>query len=454
MGFQINTTPVSDQITLYQRTDHKTKYWQMRLLLKDDDGKNRYKFLSTGELDLEEAKKTAYKKLIQMEALTENGVSVFGKKVKHVWAEWMEDERYNVGVGVITRERLQSKESMSRRWFCSFFSDKAIHTITEEDMKEFWKWRINYADSDEAKQAVKSDGARWFAKNPKNSTLNEEGGVINQIFQFALSRRYIKYEELPYCRPPIKSTDSNRRFPFDDAEMKMIYAAINQKIKENAHYNKRHFAWTRLRYKVLVMRHTGIRAVEAKNLKWGDFKHRYSAKDDRTFTDMFVHGKGKFRDLSTIYQVGKWLEQFKKWLEENMENPHTKNEDYVFHVMNGNQSGKDNNMFTDMLKEQGIFEDKLGENRVLGCLRHTYATNRILDGDVRFELLEIQMGTSAKMLRKHYSHVIPQQKAAEITYSSEYELRKNKSDEKKRKAAREAGNVIELDGKIQTIAKK
>ena len=446
MGFQINTTRVSDQITLYQRTDHNTKHWQMRIMLKNDDQKNQYLVMSTKRQDLEEAKKAAYKKLIEKEVLQERGISVFGRKVKYAWVEWVKEELYEVGVGKISAKRQQAKESMTRRWFRHYFADKAIHTISDEDMKNYWKWRINYADSDEAKTAIKSDGARWFAKKPKDITLHEEGGVIKQIFMFALTRRYIKHEEIPNHRPPVNKTTADRRFPFEDDEMKLIFAAINKTIKDNQHNKIREFAWKRLQTKVYIMRHTGMRAAEAMNLKWGDYKHRLSAKDDRTFTDVFVHGKGKYRTLTAIYRVGKWLDDFKKWLNEYMDDPHTKDDDYVFHVMSGKQSGKDNYLFTDMLKELGIFKDKMGGNRVLGCLRHTYATNRILDGDVRWELLEMQMGTSAKMLKNHYADVVPQQKSAEITFSSQYQLEKEKREERKQKKnIADAGNVIEID---------
>ena len=109
MGFQINTTRVSDQITLYQRTDHNTKHWQMRIMLKNDDQKNQYLVMSTKRQDLEEAKKAAYKKLIEKEVLQERGISVFGRKVKYVWVEWVKEELYEVGVGKIQRNANKQK---------------------------------------------------------------------------------------------------------------------------------------------------------------------------------------------------------------------------------------------------------------------------------------------------------------------------------------------------------
>jgi hypothetical protein len=42
MANQINAAKVDKQITLYQRSDHKEKFWQCRLRIKDEGGKKRY----------------------------------------------------------------------------------------------------------------------------------------------------------------------------------------------------------------------------------------------------------------------------------------------------------------------------------------------------------------------------------------------------------------------------
>ncbi|MFB3135235.1 MAG: hypothetical protein ACE1Y3_05825, partial [Rhodospirillales bacterium] len=73
---QIETTQVNDQITLFKRSDHNVKNWQARLLIKDEDGKKKYKVVTTGTDDYETALKFAYKELIANEALIERGVPV------------------------------------------------------------------------------------------------------------------------------------------------------------------------------------------------------------------------------------------------------------------------------------------------------------------------------------------------------------------------------------------
>ena len=153
---QINTTQVNDQITLFKRSDHKVQNWQARLLIKDEDGKNKYKVVTTGTADYEAALKFAYRKLIGDEALIARGVPVFGTKFQRVWDEYMEDQEYQVSVGSLSASRLKSKRNMTNRWIRQRFADRYVHSITDEDIREFWQWRINFADSDEAKDMART----------------------------------------------------------------------------------------------------------------------------------------------------------------------------------------------------------------------------------------------------------------------------------------------------------
>ena len=422
MANQINTVKVDNQIALYQRSDHKEKFWQCRLRIKDEGGKNRYLIRSTDEQDLEEAKKAAYKLLIESEGLIKAGVSVFGVKFDRVWREYIEDQNYQVSVDAITKSRVASKRNMTNRWIRSRFASKAIDSIIDNDMREFWQWRINFADSDEAKDALKATGGKYLAKKPKPVTLHEESMVISQIFRFAVSKQYIKSERIPDLSPPVKWS-TNRRYPFDRKEIKKILVELARRAKQATPV--RADAWLRLITRVHLMTDTGMRPTEANNLKWGDYQLWYKHEDETTYTNIFVHGKGKQRILLTDEHVGKALDRYKK-----NRRPNDKNDEYVFTtIRNGKQATRDNDMFGEVLKGLGFLKDRKGNNRTLYSLRHSYATHRLLDGNVDWNLLSMNMGTSVKMLKDHYGHVIPQQKAAEITFSSQRELGRKQHEE-------------------------
>lgn len=437
MSYQIGTKKISNQITLYQRSDHNEKYWQARLRIKDEYGKNRYLLKSTGLKDFEEAEKEAYRLLIKSESLIDAGKSVFGITFKRTWDEYIEDQKYLADIGSISASRYKSKVNMTRRWVARYFTNHRISRVTDDDMRNFWKWRINFAESEEAKIALKENGAKYFAKTPKPVTLHEESMVISQIFRFGVSKGYLRTEEIPNIKPPV-NWETHRRHPFDEKEMKNIYAAVAAKITDSKGKQAKN-AWTRLRYRILTMVNSGMRPTEANNLKWGDYKHWFKPEDNRTYTVAFVHGKGKQRELTTVRSVGKWLDEYREVVE------FTDDDDYVFHMANRTQATRDNDLFGKLLAECGLLKDKKGENRTLYSLRHTYATKRILDGNVDWELLSMNMGTSTKMLRDHYAHVIPQQKAAELTFSSKYELRQQEAERKqKQKDIEDAENVTIL----------
>ena len=439
MANQINTVKINDQIALYQRSDHKEKFWQCRLRIKDEGGKKRYLIRSTKEQDLEEAKKAAYKLLIESEGLINAGVSVFGVKFDRVWREYFEDQNYQVSVDAITKSRVASKRNMTNRWIRSRFASKAIDSITDTDMREFWQWRINFADSDEAKDALKATGGKYFAKKPKPVTLHEESMVISQIFRFAASKQYIENERIPDLSPPVKWS-TNRRYPFDNKEITKI--RVELACRTNEATPARVDAWLRLITRVQLMVDTGMRPTEANNLKWGDYQLWYKHEDETTYTNIFVHGKGKQRILITDEWVGNALDRYKK-----NRRPNAKNDEYVFTtIRDGKQATRDNDMFGEVLKGLGLLKDKKGNNRTLYSLRHSYATHRLLDGNVDWNLLSMNMGTSVKMLKDHYGHVIPQQKAAEITFSSQRELAKKQHEENLRKIElEEATNVVVLE---------
>jgi hypothetical protein len=69
----------------------------------------------------------------------------------------------------------------------------------------------------------------------------------------------------------------------------------------------------------------------------------------------------------------------------------------------------------DLLTKSGLLFSSSGSRRSTYCFRHTYATFRLMEGiDVYF--LAKQMGTSVKMIEKHYGHITPAKNAERILH--------------------------------------
>ena len=74
-----------------------------------------------------------------------------------------------------------------------------------------------------------------------------------------------------------------------------------------------------------------------------------------------------------------------------------------------------NRGFASLLKEAKLHIDpETGKQRDAYCLRHYYATERLIAGVSVYTLAE-NMGTSVQMIERHYGHLKPEMAAEELT---------------------------------------
>ena len=67
----------------------------------------------------------------------------------------------------------------------------------------------------------------------------------------------------------------------------------------------------------------------------------------------------------------------------------------------------------DLLTTVKLLYSSSGSRRSAYCLRHTYATFRLMEG-VNVYFLAKQMGTSVKMIEDYYGHITPAKNAERI----------------------------------------
>jgi integrase len=249
----------------------------------------------------------------------------------------------------------------------------------------------------------KQNGKSVGGGPPKDGTIRQEMMTFRAIMNFAADRQYIRERQVPKGKLP---SDKARREEFTPQEYRHLHTFARKWIKEGrTEFN----IWYRtMAYNfMLVMTNTGMRTMEARNLRWRDVDTRID-KHKRPFVCINVRGKGKYRELIAADNVASYLERIKTLSKA------TKPDDFVFTT----HSGKANadlygSLITSLLSESELLISSSGSRRSTYCFRHTYATFRLMEGiDVYF--LAKQMGTSVKMIEDYYGHITPAKNAERI----------------------------------------
>jgi integrase len=252
----------------------------------------------------------------------------------------------------------------------------------------------------------------------KDGTIRQEMKTFRAILNFAADRDYIRERQIPRGNIPL---EDDSREAFTPTEYKHLHThARNEWIEKGK--TAREVWYRRMAYELmLIMANTGMRPSEARNLRWRDFDTR-KAKDGREFVCLKVRGKGKHRELVATPNLAAYLERVRE-LAKNL--PPFKNgaqpakreiklDDFIFCNAKGASATElYDTVISDLLKDAGLLIGPMGSRRSTYCFRHTYATFRLIEG-VDVIWLAKQMGTSVKMIEKHYGHITPTTDAGRI----------------------------------------
>ena len=155
------------------------------------------------------------------------------------------------------------------------------------------------------------------------------------------------------------------------------------------------------------MTNTGMRTIEARFLKWRKIEIRKD-RQGKKIVVFSVKGKKKFRQLVASGRVAEYLERIKAISHA------TGPDDFVFCNYEGNQCVDNYDAYIEsMLTKAKLLIGENGTRRSAYSFRHTYATFRLMEG-VDSLILANQMGTSQKMIEKHYGHITPVKNAARV----------------------------------------
>lgn len=398
-------------LVIFRRTDVKHRNWYCRVRIPKED---RYKTISLKTADINDAREKAFDHDADIRFRVRHEVPIFEKSFGEVAKEYSEYLKGRAQSGQITLGRWKTVDSYIRLHLVPYMGNTQIVHVREEKWQGYPLWRKqNNAEKTSNERpgikpvkkgiALQEPRAEASAVQAKDGTIRQEMMGFRAIMNFAADRHYIRERQIPKGRLP---SDKARREEFTPKEYRHLHTFARRWIKDAR--NKWNEWYRNMAYNfMLVMTNTGMRTMEAKNLRWRDIDAR-TDKQGRSFVCINVRGKGKFRELVAAQNVASYLDRIKAISKA------TKPDDFVFTTHHGKPASHlYASLIESLLTESSLLNSSSGSRRSSYCFRHTYATFRLMEGvDVYF--LAKQMGTSVKMIEDYYGHITPAKNAERI----------------------------------------
>ncbi len=419
------------RVTIYQRTDVQKASWHCRIAFPRQPH-IRQSLLTTNEKEAERMAEKLYRDLLYR---YERGLPLKRVKFDEAAAAYFVHLEDEVTRGITKPERLTTNRIMSR-YALEYFKNRYIDTITSADIKKFRDWRRQYwttgPGSKSETYTYQRNGKTVVSKKPPArepalSTSNSENVLLRAVFNYAASQDWITKAQIPVIdlRIPAakKSRDAHRRPGLDQKEVFKLLEIAFKRVEEATDDRLKHQRYLLYAF-VGMMAFGGMRPFECMKLRWKDFGNTSESIKD-SFSKLYVSGKNKSRWLIPMSGLGgiyyffvSYMTGVERKRKKDGKPPLYHDNQYLFVDLEGVPIKSLAAGFRNLLEEAGLYIDpETGKPRDSYCLRHYYATERLLAGVGVYTLAE-NMGTSVAMIERHYGHLKPEMAAAELTLPS------------------------------------
>jgi integrase len=229
------------------------------------------------------------------------------------------------------------------------------------------------------------------------------------IYKTAIRDGEISKTDMPDIE--LGSVDTNRRPHFTSNEIKKLDSKLREFIDRSPD-NRILTSRTDLRDYCLLMLGTGCRPEELMNIGT-DKLENYKTKNGDNCYLISIKGKTNKVNARLVLAdpvckniIDNRVDRYKKQGISLQKDLWPNHKDF-------------SNIWGNFIKWSGLEYNSQGEKRVQYSLRHTYATERLQQTN-DWGAVALQMGTSIKMLEKHYSHVKVTQKAEQLIDKRDY----------------------------------
>lgn len=401
------------RILLFHRQNAKRPIYHMRIHVKDmrDIYGNKVTYVqeSTGETDLEEAKRYALDKYDDLRLRAKKKEPVKQLTFCDLYVIWWADKRQKLEANHFAKgrsglpQRVTWYEKHAKRYWLPYFGAIKLDEMAHAYVQGYWTWRMTYwanADEDERKRHPN------HTLKPAKKSMDMEQSALREIFGWANSMKLLDHRpiiENPFSR---KGIAPNRRPSFSQKEFLKLDAylhdwvegkGVNDTRVNSAHKYNRQL----LRCYIHFLAGTGMRTGEVLQLKHKHIKRERSDITERLHLEISVPQETKTGERTVRSQS----EVVSIYNEVCKLTGHTDSNDWVFCSADGKKNEGFYKTLPKMLDEIGLLHDERGQRRTAYSLRHYYAEQRFIELGYNpkvYDMLSENMGTKRKQIEDHY----------------------------------------------------
>lgn len=280
------------------------------------------------------------------------------------------------------------RETIERHFLPFFAKFDDVSRIKGSDIQDYLKFR-------------KAKGETV----PVAQTINRENTALRQMLRFAVERGWMKQAAL--IRNESERLTRHRRRHFTSEEYGRLYRTARKRTLEFEHVPlKRRQHWQRLLLYdvVMLLANTGMRVDEYRTLIWRNV--------DLESGTLLLEKAGKTKSNRRVVMRKSAVDALRRIRSRRIEflargNEKLDDAEKVIALANGKAVGSLKRGFERLLEAAGFKYASVKERHALTSLRHSYATFRLTTkfGErASVRALSKQMGTSERMIERHYGH--------------------------------------------------
>jgi len=411
------------QVLLFNRPNSKKSIWHMRLYVRGmediEGGKVKYYTRSTGELNVDEAKRVALDTHDRLRDKVRNSEPVFDSTFAEAYNQWwirkktidLETRQAHkqqvepIRDGLAYRKQWYVKHS--QRYWIPYFGEQPLSKINNAVAEDYIRWRLTYWD-----RASKAEKKRHpnYAQRPSKKTLQMERTALREFFAWCVNTARLMRIVPSFDLNILQDNEESRRPSFNKAEwtkldryMRDVWVQGKAKGDEpdkGRPHTLHLFQREMCRRYIQFLTATGMRPTEPLFLKHRHIEIKRLDNGKEILKINLPQGKTGKREI-TSQPVG--VQYYRAIIEATGKSDP---DDWVFCDKEGKRSKGYYRTVEALLKKVGLRVDKeTGKNRTSYSFRHYYAEQRISEAGLNLATtvdLRANMGTGIEQLERHY----------------------------------------------------